>query len=135
MATFAFTDAYVSVGGTDLSDWVTSVQLDISAAELETTAMGATNRTRIAGLRDWSISIEFNADFTASAVDQTLWPLFGTVAAIAVRPTSAAKGTTNPEYGGNALISKLPSVGGKVGDVAKVSVQWPAAGALARATS
>lgn len=135
MAVFAFTDAYVSVGGTDLSDWVTSVTLDISAAELETTAMGATNRTRIAGLKDWTISIEFNSDFAASAVDQTLWPLLGTAAAIEVRPTSAAVGTTNPKWTGNALVSKLPSVGGSVGDVAKVSVQWPAAGAITRATS
>lgn len=135
MTTFAFTDAYVSVGGVDLSDWVTSVQLDVSAAELETTAMGATNRTRIGGLKDWSISIEFNADFANSAVDQTLWPLLGTAAAIEVRPTSASASATNPKFTGSALVSKLPPVGGGVGDLAKVSVQWPAATALTRATS
>lgn len=135
MAVFAFTDAYVSVGGTDLSDWVKSVQIEISVDELETTAMGATNKTRIAGLKDWSVSIEFNEDYAAAAVDATLWPLLGTVAAVEVRPTSGSRSATNPGYNGNILVSKLPVVGGAVGDLAKRSVQWPAAGALSRSTS
>ena len=135
MAVFAFTDAYVLVGAVDLSDWVKSVQIEVSVDELETTAMGATNKTRIAGLKDWTVSIEFNADYAAAAVDATLWPLFGTVPAVEVRPTSASRSATNPGYNGNVLISKLPPVGGGVGDLAKVSVQWPAAGALARSTS
>jgi hypothetical protein len=135
MAVFAFTDAYVLINGVDLSDWVKSVQLEVSVDELETTAMGATTKARIAGLKDWTLSIEFNADYAAGAVDITLWPIFGTVVAIEVRPTSGARSATNPGYNGTVLISKLPPVGGSVGDLAKVSVQWPAASTLFRSIS
>lgn len=135
MATFAFTDASVVVGGTDLSDHVRQVTLNVSADELDDTAMGDTFRSRIGGLKDWSVSIEFNSDFAASEVDATLWPLLGTVATITIKPTSAAPGATNPSFSGSVLVSQVNPLGNGVGDLATVSVQWNGAGTLTRATS
>jgi len=63
MATFAFTDAYVSINSVDLSDHVRSVTINVEAEDLEDTAMGSTFRSRIGGLKDWSLDIEFNQDF------------------------------------------------------------------------
>lgn len=135
MATFAFTDAVVTVDGDDLSDHVRQVTLTVSADELDDTAMGATYRSRIGGLKDWSVSLEFNSDFAASEVDATLFPLLGTVATVTVKATSASTSATNPLYSGPVLVSQVNPLGNSVGDLATVSVQWPGAGALSRATS
>lgn len=135
MATFAFTDAVVTVGGTDLSAWVTSVSLSVTADELEDTAMGDTYRSRLAGLKDWSVTIEFNQDFASSAVDDTLWPLLATTATVAIKPTSGSTSATNPQYSGSVLVSQYPAFGNGVGDKATVSVTWPGAGTLSRATA
>lgn len=135
MASFAFTDARVEVNSVDLSDWVRSVTLETSAEELDDTAMGDTYHSRLAGLKDWSVSIEWNSDFAASAVDATLWPLLGTTTTIKIRPTSSAIGSTNPEYSGSVLVSQYSPVGNGVGELATVSTTWPGAGTLARATS
>lgn len=135
MAEFAFTDASVVVDGTDLSDKVRQVTLSVSADELDTTAMGDTYRSRIGGLKDWSVGLEFNSDFAASEVDATLFPLLGTVVTITIKPTSSAVGATNPSYSGSVLVSQANPIGNSVGDLATVSVQWPGAGTLTRATA
>lgn len=134
MATFAFTDARVEVNSVDLSDFVKAVTLEISADELDDTAMGDTYRSRIGGLKDWNVQLEFNSDFAASAVDVTLFPLLGTTTTIKIRPTASAISTTNPEYSGSVLVSQHNPVGNTVGDLASTSVQWPGAGTLSRAT-
>lgn len=135
MATFAFIDAVVTVNSVDLSDWVTSVSLSTSADELDDTAMGDTYRSRIGGLKDWSVTVEFNQDFAASIVDATLWPLLGSTTALTLKPTSSATSATNPQYSGTVLVSQYPVFGNAVGDKATVSVTWPGAGTLSRATS
>lgn len=135
MASFAFTDASVTINSVDLSDHVRSVTLNIEAEDLEDTAMGDTFRSRIGGLKDWSIDIEFNQDFAASEVDATIFPLLGTVVAVEVRPTSAPVSATNPKFSGNVLVSEYNPLDGSVGDLATTSVSWPGAGALTRATS
>ncbi|MEH1059397.1 radical SAM protein [Micromonospora sp. CPCC 206171] len=135
MGSFAFTDATVTVNGVDLSDWITQVSISISADELDDTAMGDTYRSRISGLKDWSVTLEFNADFVAGAVDATIWPLFGTVTTVTVKATSAANSATNPQYSGSVLVSQVNPIGNSVGDKATVSVTWPGAGALSRLTA
>lgn len=135
MATFAFTDARVELNSVNLSTFVKSVTLEVSADELDDTAMGDTFRSRIGGLKDWNVQLEFNSDFAASAVDVTIFPLLGTTTTIKVRPTTSAISATNPEFSGSVLISQANPVGNAVGDLASTSVQWPGAGTLSRATS
>lgn len=135
MASFAFTDASVVINAVDLSDHVRSVTLNVEAEDLEDTAMGDTYRSRIGGLKDWSIDVEFNQDFAASEVDATIFPILGTVVTVTVKPTSAAVGATNPSYSGSVLISEYNPLDGSVGDLATTSVSWPGAGTLTRATS
>lgn len=125
MGTFALTDARVEVNSVDLSDWVTSVQLPIEFEALEDTAMGDTARSRVAGLEDGSITINFNDDFAASAVDATIWAAKKTAVVIKVRPTSSAIGATNPEYVGSYLVNQINPFGNSVGELATRSVSWP----------
>jgi hypothetical protein len=135
MASFALTDVELTVNSVDLSAYLTNATLHVEAEALEDTAMGDLWRSRIAGLKDFNLELEFNQDFAASAVDATLWAAFGTVVAIAIRPTSSAIATTNPEFQGNVLINDYPPIGGKVGELAKASVKWPGSGTLTRDTT
>lgn len=135
MASFAFIDGRLEVNSVNLSAFCRAITLNTSADELDDTAMGDTYRSRIGGLKDWSLQVEFNSDFAASAVDVTLWSLLGTTTTVKVRPTTSAIGATNPEYSGSVLVSQVNPFGNSVGDLATVSVQWPGAGTLSRATS
>lgn len=135
MATFVLTDADVTVNSVNLSDWVTSVTISVEVDDQEDTAMGDTYRSRVGGLKDWTLDLDFNADFAASAVDQTIWSLLGTSVAVTVKPTSGATAATNPQFSGNVLVTEYSPVDGGVGDLATTSVSWPGNGALSRATS
>lgn len=135
MASFAFTDAAFTLNSVALSTFTTSVTLNAEVEELEDTAMGDVWRSRLAGLKDYTLDVEFNSDFAASAVDVTLWGIFGTVVPFTLKATSAANSTTNPQYSGSLLISQLTPIDGSVGDLAKTSVTWPGAAALTRATT
>ena len=135
MATFAYIDARIEINSVVMSAMSTSATLKVEADELEDTAFGDTYRSRIAGLKDWSVDVEFNADFAASQVDATLWPLLGTVVTFKLRATSAAISATNPEYSGSVLVTEYTPLDGGVGDLAKVSVSWPGAGTLSRAVA
>lgn len=135
MAVYAFTDAVVTVNGVTLSDRVASVSLEVSADALDDSAMGDTYRSRIAGLKDTSWSLTFHNDHAASETEQTLWGAIGTVVTCTVKPTSGSTSTTNPQYSQSVLITGFTPVAGAVGDLAQVTVTWPGAGALTRATS
>lgn len=135
MSSFAFLDARIELNSVVMSSFATSCTLKIEADDQENTTFGNTYRTRIAGLKNWTVDIDFNSDFAASAVDQTIWPLVGTLTTIKIRPTSSAISTTNPEYSGSVLITEYTPLDGGVGDVANLSVSWPGSGTLARATT
>ena len=140
MARLVLTDAYVVLASTDISQYVTSVTLSSTLDVVETTGMSNTSRTRVAGLRDNQITLEFNQDFASGALEQLIYPSdattkIGTAVAMEVRPTSAAASTTNPKYTFNALITEWQSVSGSVGELATVSVTWPISGAVTKATA
>jgi len=135
MAELVLTDAYLTVAGTDLSDHVTSVTLSDGGSIQENTAMGATYVTRIGGLKDWSLSVEFNQDYASSSVDAILAAAVNVSTAIVLRPTSAATSTTNPQWSGNAFLEGYDPIAGSVGDVAKTSPTFVGNGTLTRATA
>lgn len=135
MATFVLTDASVVINAVDLSDHVRQVTLNVEADGQEDTAMGDSWRSRLGGLKDSSVEIEFNQDFAASEVDATLWPLFGTTTTVTIKPTSSAVSATNPSFSGSMLLTEYPPLDGSVGDVATTSVTFEGAGTITRATA
>ena len=140
MARIVLTDAYVVFASTDISSYVTSVTLSSTLDVVETTAFKDTARTRVAGLRDNQITLEFNQDFASGALESLVYPSdatskIGTAVAMEVRPTSGSASPTNPKYTFNALISEWQSLSGAVGELATVSVTWPISGAITKATS
>lgn len=135
MAKFAATDYFVSVNGTDFSQNLNSVELAIEADDLETTAFGTTFRTRIGGLKQASLTLNFMQDFGSGSVDQVLSPLLATLATVVIRPTSAAVSATNPAYGMTALVTQYSPFASSVGDIASLSVTFPISGTVTRATA
>jgi hypothetical protein len=132
VAKFVATQIKTTINGVDFSDHIAAVTLDISSDEIETTAFGGAGfRTRIAGLKDASITLDFHQDFGTSgseAVDQTVWNNFGSFATVVVTPTNGSVTATNPSYTGVFLVSQTTPIASSVGDLATQSLTWPTAG-------
>ncbi len=135
MAKFAATDFDITIGGTDFSDSLAAVTLDVSREQLEITAFGDSARRYIGGLQDSSVTLSFHQDFAAGAVDSTIWSNLGGTVAIVVKPTSSAVSATNPSYTFNALVVQSTPFASNVGDLATMDVTWPVDGAITRGTA
>ena len=136
MAIFVATDFSVSINGsTALASYLTQVELKASATDITTTAFGSSWVTRVAGLKEGSLTLTFNQDYAASTVDATLWPLLGSQATVVIKPTSSAVGTSNPAYTAVCVVTDLTPVSGTVGDLATFSITWPTTGTVSRATA
>ena len=135
MAVYMSDDLAITVNAVDLSNHVTSVTFSEIADELETTAFGQSFRSRIGGLKDGSLDVDFNQDFAASNVQATIRTLLGSVTVITLKPTSAAVGATNPSYTFSVLVTEWPTFGNAVGELATASVSWPITTAVVEATS
>lgn len=135
MATFAFTNGNVLVGGTNLSDDAKAIEINVAGEELDDTAMGDTFHSRIAGLKDWSGTITFNQDFASSQVDATIFPLIGSVTTISAKADAGTASATNPRYNGNAIITGYTPITGEVGSLGSATLTFVGAGTLSRSTS
>jgi hypothetical protein len=129
MARFVATDYNITINGTDFSDSIAAVSMDLSVEEQDVTAFGGSGyRSRIGGLKDASITLDFHQDFGAAAIDATLFPLLGAAATVVVKPTSGTVSATNPSYTGVFLVSQYTPFASTVGDLATLSVSWNLAG-------
>lgn len=136
MAVFVTKSAYVMINGVDLTDHVKQVTLNTGFDMQDVTAMSGNTRISALGLKSWSVDIDFFQDFASAKVDATLNGLIGGAAVtVAVRPTNAVKGTSNPEYTGSAILESYTPVDGNVGDATVVKATFKSAGDLTRATA
>ena len=136
MAEIVLTNAFVEINAVDLSDHVRSITINYAAEIKDKTAMGDTSRSRLAGLKDWSVDIEFNQDYAASEIDVTLFDLVGAAAfAVEFRPDAGTVAPTNPKYTGNALLESYPPISGNVGDEHTVGITLQGDGDLTRAVA
>jgi hypothetical protein len=133
MAIFVATDFSVTINGsTALNSYLTQVELTASATDVTTTAFGSSFVTRVAGLREGSLTLQFNQDYAIGTVDATLWPLLGANATVVIRPSSSAVGSANPAYTAICLVTELTPVSGTIGDLSTFSVTWPTTGVIGR---
>lgn len=135
MAKFAATDYVIKINGTDFSTSLNQAELTIEAEDLETTAFGQGFRTRIGGLKQASITLQFMQDFAAASVDATLNPLVGSIATVVLIPAGTAITSTNPSYTANCLVTQYSPLASSVGDLATFSITWPVTGTVTRATA
>lgn len=138
MARLVLTDASVVVNGINLSEFITSVAISTSEDVVDTTGMGTAGaRSRVAGLADNSLTLEFNQDFATSAPEITInaigSSLVGTNTTVVVKPTSAAVGASNPSYTFSCVVAEWQPLSAAVGELATVSATWPISGAITKA--
>ncbi len=131
-----WTDATLSIASVVLTARCKSAQFTYSAAALDASVFGNTTKVNLAGLKEWSLSCELLQDYAASgagSVDATLFALIGAAAfAIALRVTSGAISTANPQYEGNAILVSYQPASGRHGDLLVTSAQFACAGTLTR---
>lgn len=135
MAKIVLTDVKVTVNSVNLSDHIASVTLTTDVNEVATTGFSESAISRVGGLKDNSVQIEFHQDFAATNVEATIYPLVGTVTTVAITPTSSAVSATNPSYTFSALIGSWSPIAGAVGDLSTVSVTWAISGSITKATA
>jgi len=138
MAKIVVTDAFVSLGGTDISDSVASLSFEVNIDTQDSTTMGTNGwRDRLGGLKDFTVSIDALTDFAASELDSVVWPLAiaAVPVALIIRPTSAVVGTSNPQFAGNVIITQYTPLSGGVGSLAGGSFSLEGAGQMVRTTS
>lgn len=140
MATFLGNGVQLTVNSVDLSTYVSSCTISQEFDQLEVTAMGDTGHKYIAGLENSTISIDFNADFASSKVNQTIGGatagngLIGSTTTITIKPAAGATSAANPLYTATCLVTQWPQVY-NVGELATISVTWPVSGAIAKTVS
>ena len=143
MAEMVLKNARVKLGTsgsptTTLSPFLRSVTVNYSAEILDKTAMGSNSRRRIAGLKDWTATLEFNQSFNTSNINKFFFNLVGKVGSsncyISIRPESSGVGSTHRYYGKGLLDGYTPISGG-VGDLATFSVNILCDGNLTRSSN
>lgn len=139
MPRLVLTNAYVLFASNDISQYVTSIGLSTSVDVIETTGLGSSARTRVGGLFDNSLSLEFNQDFADNALEELIngtslaTTTVGTTVAMEIRPVNAAVSANNPKFTFNALIAEWQPLSAAVGELTTVSVTWPISGAITKA--
>ncbi len=140
MAIVVLTNAYVSLAGVDISSFTRSVTISTTYETIDTTKVGDTDRSVIAGLATNAVSLELMQDFASSQLEQLIYPTnatkkLGTSVAMEVRPQNTTVSATNPKYTFNAVITAWTSLNAAVGSLSTVQATWPISGAISKATS
>lgn len=135
MARLVFTKPSITINSVDLTDRIAQVAIDMSFAEVTTTAFGDSAVTRVAGLGDHSVSLSFHQDFASGEVEQTIYPLLGTTTTVVVKPVNTTTSTDNPSYSFSALVNSWAPISGSVGDLLTADVTWPISGMVNKTTS
>jgi hypothetical protein len=134
VAKFVATDYSITINSTSFSSSLAAATLDITSEEQDVTAFGSTFRSRIGGLKDATLSLDFHQDFAAGSVDATLFPLLGTQATVVIKPTSGSVSATNPSYSFNCLVTQYQPFASSIGDLSSLSISWPVSGSVVRGT-
>lgn len=137
MAKFVLINASMRINAVDLSVYVSEVAVELSADDVETTAMGAGGHERVQGLRDDSFTVTAFSDFAAAKVDETVWPLFNGASSFLVEvwANGTTTAATNPKYSGTCILTEYQPISGSVGDAAMTPLTLPVNGKVSRATT
>jgi hypothetical protein len=138
MAKFGpFTNAGLSINGTNLSARVESVSLTLAKDDIDVTAMGDGGHTHVGGLENDKLSVNFWQDMGASSVDAILYPVLtgGTAVTFKLVASGSVASATNPMYSGSVVLTDYAPIAGKVGDGLQAPVNFVVSGTVTSATS
>jgi len=134
---YVLRNAIVQLDGTDVSTSIESVSVEMSAADVKTTAMGAGGEQHLAGIRDDKFTFNAYSAFGASTLHSVVNAKFvaaGTLEVV-VFPNGSTVGTGNPSFTGYCPLLTYNPVSGAVGDAAMTPLEMPVNGTITVATS
>ena len=139
---FVLRNCLVWLDGTDISTAMDSVAVDMSAADVDVTAMGAGGRQHLAGIRDDKFTFNAFVGFGAATLDSLVSSKFSSAGTlkVVVWPNvggayGSTTGTANPAYLGFCPLLTYSPVSGKVGDPAMTALDLPVSGTITTLTS
>ena len=135
MAVYLANTGILTVNAVDLSTLVSSVTINRSFDELETTALGDSGHRFVKGLEASSITIDFFNDSATSKTLQTLQTTWGTNTTVTFKQVDAVVSATNPLYTMTCLVNNTTPVNGAVGDLSTQSVTWNVSGTIVVTTA
>jgi len=133
MASVVLTNVSVTVGGTDISVYVTSIVLDYEAEAVKDNGMGSTTEINKGGIKKWGGSIGLKQDYDNGLVDDIVFALIGTQGTFQGWPASNTTGVNNPKYSGTCMFQGYAPLNGSHGELAKSALKFLSAGNLSRA--
>jgi hypothetical protein len=139
MSKSVLTNAYLKIGTFDASSHVESLDVNMTAEDIDLTAMGATSREHAPGLRNDSISGNFFQDFASANLDSVVSALVGVAAGttIVAAYNGSSISSTNPSYTMVGVLMEYHPINGQVGAANQTAFSFvPAAGSsITRATT
>jgi len=117
----------LKIGGTDLSNHVQSIEVQMNVNDIDVTAMGAVSQQHAQGLRDDRMIVTFFADFAAASVDAVLNPLIalGSAGATVIAYTNGTTASsTAPSYTCVMLPFTYSPLNGQVGTAFQTQVTF-----------
>jgi hypothetical protein len=131
MATFTLVDCLVIINGVTLSDHAFGLSVKDERDQVEASTFGVANKIFRKGLGTAEIGIQFYQDYAAGSVFATCQPLIASTTPfqVEVRPTSAARGATNPGHViAQALLFSFNPMEGTIGQMSAYQATFLNAG-------
>lgn len=125
-------DAFIQVGGVNLSDHCSSVTVESTIDDVDLTSFTTSGYREIGqGFKDATITATFFQDYASGSVHSTLQPLYdsGGTFSVYVKMHQAAASATNPRI--EMVTAKMfgyNPISGDVGDASTMDVEFRNAG-------
>ena len=121
----------------DATGYMTSVEFAPGSALKEGTTFGSGGfEASYGGLKSGTLAVSFLNDFASGLLFDKLNTMgLNTTVYFDLKPTSAARGVSNPSEVGAFILNDLKFVAGSVGELSVLSVSWKTSGAFLVLTS
>ena len=134
---FVIRNGKVGIDGTDITSLIREVSVELTADDVDVTALGAGGHGHLAGIRDDKFTFTAYSDFTASGLHSVLSSKFVSAGTyeVKVTPSGSTIGTANPLFIGYCPALSYNPISGAVGDAAMTPVEMPANGTITISTT
>ena len=122
----------------DATSYCQAVEVPMTSEMKDGETFGSVGfKVRYCGLKDGALTLTLLNDFATGLLDSKLYTLWSTQALtyFDVKPTSAARGTSNPSFVGAVYINDYKPMQVQVGNLVVMQYTWPTTGYFERLTS
>jgi len=134
MAIFMGNNVAVAAGGTTITTFVSTVNLNRVVDQVEITSMTNTHNNFVGGIERSTVDLEVFQDFASSSINSIFEDALGTKIALILVPVTGTISTTNPKYSMSVLISEWQPINGTTDAPMTATVSFPVT-ALTKTTS